>query len=163
MPDTPASRRHDRSEPWLRSLCQQRVATSLGTVNVWLGGRPDGPAMVFWPSLLVDSSMWRYQYEHFAPTYRVVLIDPPGAGRSDVLHRVFDLAECCDCLISILDALAIARCHLVGTSWGALVASVFTALHPERLQSAVLINGSATPPSAEECLLWRNCAGAGRR
>ena len=73
---------------------------------------------------------------------------------------MFDLAECCGCLVSILDALAIARCHLIGTSWGALIASVFAALHPERLQGAVLINGSATPPSAQEVAAMAELAAA---
>ncbi len=144
------SERHPVTEPWLTTLRDQLVPTRLGRTNVWVGGKSDGPAMVFWPSLLVDSSMWRYQYEHYAPTYRVVLVDAPGAGKSEAVRRTFDLAECCDCLIAILDALGIERCYLIGTSWGALVGSVFAALHPKRLQAAVLINGSATPPSAHE-------------
>lgn len=138
------------TEAWMAALERRRISTALGEVNVWLGGNADGAAMVFWPSLLVDSAMWRFQYDHYAPTHRVVLVDPPGAGMSEPLHRLFSLTQCGDCLIAVLDALGIARCHLVGTSWGALVASVFAAHHPERLRSAVLINGSATPPAAGE-------------
>lgn len=148
--DRDNSERHPATEAWMGTLREQLIPTQLGLINVWLGGKSDGPAMVFWPSLLVDSSMWRYQYEHYAPTHRVVLVDAPGAGKSEAVRRTFDLAECCNCLIATLDALGIERCHLIGTSWGALVGSVFAALHPERLQAAVLINGSATPSSANE-------------
>ena len=118
------------AEAWLTDLPEQHVQTRLGLVSVRVGGKPDGPPMVFWPSLLVDGSMWRYQYEHYAPTHRVVLIDPPGAGKSEPLRRTFDLAECGECLVAILDALEISQCLFVGTSWGALVGSVFAALHP---------------------------------
>ena len=148
--DQPSSADPSAVEAWMTGLPEQRIPTQLGLINVRFGGKPDGPPMVFWPSLLVDSSMWRDQYQHYAPTHRVVLIDPPGAGRSEPLRRTFELAECGDCLVAVLDALGIDRCLLVGTSWGALLGSVFAALYPERLHGAVLINGSATPPSASE-------------
>lgn len=148
--DQPSSADPSASEAWMTGLPEQLIPTQLGLVNIRVGGKPDGPPMVFWPSLLVDSSMWRDQHQHYAPTHRVVLIDPPGAGRSEPLRRTFELAECGDCLVAVLDALGIGRCLLVGTSWGALLGSVFAALHPERLDGAILINGSATPPSASE-------------
>ena len=132
------------TEAWLASLPQQRVPTSLGVLNVWLAGKADGPAMVFWPSLLVDSLMWRYQVEHFA-AHIPHRADRSAGGRAvGGLRRTFDLAECCDCAIAVLDAIGIERCHFVGTSWGALVGSVFAVRYPERLHAAVLINGSAT-------------------
>ena len=154
MPDTTVDRHGSGHDPaaraWMATLEGRLLPTPLGRIKTWASGKSGGPAMVFWPSLLVDTSMWQYQYEHYAPTHRVVLVDPPGAGGSDPVRRTFDLTECCDCLVAVLDALAIDRCHFVGTSWGALVGSVFAATHPGRLLSGILINGSATPPSAQE-------------
>lgn len=47
--------------------------------------------------------MWRYQYEHFAPTHHIVLIDSPGHDKSDALRTIIDLKDCADVLVEILD------------------------------------------------------------
>ncbi len=132
-------------ESWTVGSRELVIPTVLGRINVRIGGEADGPAMVFWPSLLMNGSMWRFQYEHYAPTHRVILVDAPGIGKSDPLTRTITLEECSDCLIEILDALGIERCLFVGNSWGAMLASVFAAWHPERLLGAVAANGTATP------------------
>ena len=56
------------------------MPTRFGRVSVRSGGDPRGPAMVFWPSLMLDASMWSYQFAHYAPDYAILLIDPPGVG-----------------------------------------------------------------------------------
>jgi 3-oxoadipate enol-lactonase len=112
-------------------------------INVGVGGLDDGPAMVFWPSLVMTAAMWRHQYEHFARTHRVVLIDAPGIGKSDRLTKTITLDQSSDCLLEILDALRIDKCVLVGNSWGAILAGVFAAEHPDRLLAAVAANGTA--------------------
>ncbi|MCC2274526.1 alpha/beta hydrolase [Streptomyces sp. ET3-23] len=135
---------------WLDDVTEKLIPTTLGRMNVRVGGRADGPAMVFWPSLMMDGTMWRFQYEHFAPTHRVVLVDSPGHGRSDALRRIIDLKECADALVEILDALEIDRCVLVGNSWGGMLAGVFPAYHPERTAAAVGINCTASLPTTFE-------------
>ena len=104
--------------------------------------------MVFWPSLLMTGSMWRYQYQHYAPTHRVVLIDAPGIGKSTPLTETITLKQSTDCLVEVLDALNIDKCFFVGNSWGAILAGVFAAQHPERLFGAVAANGTASAASA---------------
>jgi pimeloyl-ACP methyl ester carboxylesterase len=66
-------------------LVEQDVPTVLGRIRIRVGG--DGPVIVFWPSLLMDGTMWAAQAEHFAATHRVVLVDPPGHGGSEPLTR----------------------------------------------------------------------------
>ncbi|WSQ15869.1 alpha/beta hydrolase [Streptomyces sp. NBC_01231] len=119
-------------------------------INVRVGGRCDGPAMVCWPSLMMDGTMWQYQYEYFAPTHRVVLIDSPGHGRSDALRKIIDLKDCSAALVEILDALDIDKCVLVGNSWGGMLAGVFPAYYPQRTAAAVGINCTASLPTTVE-------------
>jgi 3-oxoadipate enol-lactonase len=137
---------------WLDEVTEKLIPTSLGLINVREGGRPHGPAMVCWPSLMMDGTMWRYQYEHFAPTHRMVLIDSPGHGRSDALRKIIDLKDCADVLVEILDALAIDKCVLVGNSWGGMLAGVFPAYHPERTAAAIGINCTASLPTMFESI-----------
>ncbi|MFD3307201.1 alpha/beta fold hydrolase [Streptomyces sp. NPDC058694] len=115
---------------WLEEATEKLIPTSLGLINVRVGGRSDGPAMVCWPSLMMDGTMWQYQYEHFAPTHRLVLVDSPGHGKSDALRKIIDLKDCADALVEILDALDIDKCVLVGNSWGGMLAGVFPAYYP---------------------------------
>jgi 3-oxoadipate enol-lactonase len=137
---------------WLDAVTDKLIPTSLGLINVREGGRADGPAMVYWPSLMMDGTMWRHQYEHFAPTHRVVLIDSPGHGKSDALRKIIDLKDCADALVEILDALAIDKCVLVGNSWGGMLAGVFPAYHPERTAAAIGINCTASLPTTFESI-----------
>ncbi|MEV5747728.1 alpha/beta fold hydrolase [Actinoallomurus sp. NPDC052308] len=137
---------------WLDEVTEKLIPTSLGLINVREGGRPDGPAMVCWPSLMMDGTMWRYQYEHFAPSHRMVLIDSPGHGRSDALRKIIDLRDCADALVEILDSLAIDKCVLMGNSWGGMLAGVFPAYHPERTAAAIGINCTASLPTMFESI-----------
>jgi 3-oxoadipate enol-lactonase len=134
---------------WEPLTKEQKVATDFGDLVVHVGGNEEGPTMVFWPSLLLDSSMWSYQIEHYAPNYRVVLIDPPGVGKSAPLRRVIGVHESAVCLRQVLDALKIETSIVVGNSWGSLAGAVFAAIDPKRLSALIITNGTAAPPTAE--------------
>jgi 3-oxoadipate enol-lactonase len=134
---------------WLMATSKQSVRTDFGEIVVRLGGNQQKPAMVFWPSLVLDSSMWSRQFEHYAPNYRIVLIDPPGIGESTPLRRPISVGDSVTCLRQILDALGIEACIIVGNSWGSLTAAVFAADHPDQLLGAILTNGTAAPPTPE--------------
>ena len=137
---------------WLDDVIEKPIPTSLGRINVREGGRADGAAMVCWPSLMMDGTMWRYQYEHFAQTHRMYLIDSPGHGKSDPLRKIIDLKDCVDVLVEILDALRINKCVLVGNSWGGMLAAIFPTYYPERTAAVVGIGCTASPPTTLERL-----------
>lgn len=140
---------HVTPERWRSATEEQLVSTDFGQLLVRVGGNGQGPAMVFWPSLVLDGSMWSYQFEHYAPNYRIVLIDPPGIGESAPLRRVISVEESATCLRQVLDALHIAKSIAVGNSWGSLAAGALAAREPNRLLAAVLTNGTAAPPTPE--------------
>jgi 3-oxoadipate enol-lactonase len=125
----------------LRSI---KVPTVLGELQLRVAG--SGPAIVFWPSLMMDGTMWAAQAEHFAATRRVVLIDPPGQGGSSPLSRHFSFDECAQALAQILDALDIDKADYVGNSWGGMIGGTFAARYPQRVGHAVLMNATASPP-----------------
>ncbi|NKF23940.1 alpha/beta fold hydrolase [Solimonas marina] len=126
------------------ALQTRRVATGLGELLLRVGGT--GPAILFWPSLLMDGRMWLAQADYFIGRgYRVVLIDPPGAGGSAPLTRPFSFDECAQCIVQILDALEIERAHWVGNSWGGMIGGTFAAWAPQRIGVAVLMNATASP------------------
>ncbi|WP_067897491.1 alpha/beta fold hydrolase [Nocardia vaccinii] len=119
------------------------VSTPLGNLHVTVSG--DGEALVMWPSLLMDADLWQPQITHFSGDYRTIAIDPPGHGRSDRLDRVFDFDECARCVVAVLDHLGVKRAHFLGNSWGAMIGGTLAATYPDRVSSAVLMNGTASP------------------
>jgi 3-oxoadipate enol-lactonase len=147
----PQVRTSQRSDPeaWLAAMPRRTVGTKFGDIVVRTGGNESKPVMVFWPSLLLDSSMWSHQVEHFAPDYRIVTIDPPGIGESAPLRQAMTVGDSAACFRQILDSLGIEACIAVGNSWGSLAAAVVAADHPERLDAAILTNGTAAPPTPE--------------
>ncbi len=137
-------------EERLQGAHKQRIKTAFGYVNVWVGGNANGPAMVLWPSLMMQGSMWSYQYEHFGSKYRMVLIDSPGVGSSDALRKPVYLEDSGEIVINILDALGIDKCVFGGNSWGAMLAAVLPAWYPDRLHASIVVNGTASLPDTAE-------------
>lgn len=121
----------------------RHIPTELGTLRVRVTGT--GPALLLWPSLLMDHRLWDAQVAYFSARFTTIAVDPPGHGASTPLDRPFTFGECAHCIVQILDTLGIERVHIVGNSWGAMIGATFCALHPERVLTAVLMNGTASP------------------
>jgi 3-oxoadipate enol-lactonase len=119
-----------------------QLRTVLGGVHVKVNGT--GEAMLFWPSLLMTGDMWAAQADHFGQRYRVILVDPPGHGRSQPLTGMFSFDDCARCVADILDGIGIDRAHFVGNSWGGMIGGTFAATYPDRIGRAVLMNCTAS-------------------
>ena len=129
-------------------LVEQDVPTVLGRIRIRVGG--DGPVVVFWPSLLMDGTMWAAQAEHFAATHRVVLVDPPGHGGSEPLTRLFEFSECARVVVQVLDHVGAETADFVGNSWGGMIGATFAAQFPDRVRTAVLMNCTVSPASLRQ-------------
>jgi pimeloyl-ACP methyl ester carboxylesterase len=100
------------------------------------------------PVLLVhgfpDSSyLWRHQVEALTGAgLRAIVPDMRGFGASDKPAAVEDyrLTRAVADLVAILDALGIKRARLVGHDWGAAVAWLLAALHPDRIERLVAMS-----------------------
>ncbi|MCA2274264.1 alpha/beta fold hydrolase [Mycobacterium intracellulare] len=118
-----------------------------------------GPAVLMWPSLLMTGDLWAGQAARFGDSHRLVLVDPPGHGSSAPLSGPFSFADCARCVVDLLDGLGIDRAHFVGNSWGGMIGGTFAALHPERLDRAVLMNCTASKAGVAQkiqyaAMLW---------
>jgi pimeloyl-ACP methyl ester carboxylesterase len=119
------------------------MAAALNQVDV--GGRAiayrrggSGPALVLLHGFLCDSRVWRRQLAELADGFDVVAWDAPGAGLSPDLPDRFALADWARCLAGFLDALGLGRAHIVGLSWGGLLAQELFRLAPNRVRTLVL-------------------------
>lgn len=97
-----------------------------------------GPALVLLHGFLCDSRCWRHQLSQLSDQFRVVAWDAPGAGSSSDPPNTFTTASYAHCLADFLDAIGIDRAHVIGLSWGGILAQELYRLYPGRVRSLVL-------------------------
>jgi 3-oxoadipate enol-lactonase len=101
-----------------------------------------GPPLVFLHGLAGAAESWRPQLDHFAGRFRAIAWDMPGYGDSRPLARM-TFESLAGALLRLLDRLSIGRAHLIGHSFGGMVAQEVAARHPERLRSLTLVATAA--------------------
>lgn len=98
----------------------------------------EGPPLVLLHGFLCDSRCWERQLIDLSDRFRVVAWDAPGAGLSSDPPDPFTTADWAQCLAGFLDALGIDRPHIVGLSWGGILAQEFYRMNPSRVVRLVL-------------------------
>lgn len=84
--------------------------------------------------------------------------DAPGAGQSSDPPATFGIVDWATCLAGFLDAVGVFSAHIVGLSWGGLLAQEFYRRHHARVRSLVLADtyagwkGSLAEPIPEQRL-----------
>jgi len=97
-----------------------------------------GPPLVLLHGFLCDSRCWRTQLTVLADQLLLVAWDAPGAGSSDDPPDPFTVTDWAHALAAFLDVTGVGRAHFLGLSWGGMLAQVFYALYPERVDRLVL-------------------------
>jgi pimeloyl-ACP methyl ester carboxylesterase len=113
--------------------------------------RGAGPPLVLTHGFLCDSRVWRRQLEDLSDQFTVVAWDAPGAGGSSDPPDTFRLAHWAGALASFLDGIGIERAHVLGLSWGGLLAQEFYRQQPARVRTLILADTYAG---------WRGSLGA---
>ena len=85
-----------------------------------------------------------------AERFRVISFDPRGAGRSDAPAGGYTMQAYADDCVAVLRAEGIDSAHVLGTSFGGMVALHMTLLHPRSVRRLVL--GCTTPGGAAHVL-----------
>jgi len=87
-----------------------------------------------------DHTFWGPQIEAFSRTYRVIVYDARGIGRSETISPPSSctMATMAADAAGLLQALAIPRAHISGLSLGSTVAQELALRHPRRVRSLQL-------------------------
>jgi sigma-B regulation protein RsbQ len=114
---------------------------------VTLTGNELGPPMMFAHGYGCDQNMWRLVAPAFADTYRLVLFDHVGNGRSDLSayddERHATLGGYADDILEILHEFDLWDVVFVGHSVSAMMGVLAAIKEPERFAKLVLIGPSA--------------------
>ena len=101
------------------------------TVAYRLAG--EGPPLVLLHGFLCDSRVWKQQLMDLSDQFKVVAWDAPGAGLSSDPPDPFTITDWGQCLAEFLDVIGIERAHILGLSWGGVLAQELYRLHPRRV------------------------------
>lgn len=104
----------------------------------WREWPGDGPVLLALHGIGSRAAGWARLAEAL-PGWRLIAWDAPGYGASVPLRADWPLAaDYADAAARLLDALGLARVHVVGHSLGTLVGAALAARHPERVETLVL-------------------------
>lgn len=134
------------------------LRTEVGGLSIAYRRAGDGPPLILLHGFTHDSRAWRPQLELLSDQFTVIAWDAPGAGQSVDPPETFGISNWADCLAGFLAAVGVQRAHIVGLSWGGLLAQEFYQRHPERARTLVLADtyagwkGSLPEPIPEQRL-----------
>lgn len=124
----------------------------------WQGLENTGETLVLLNGLTQSTLSWGLVIPYFKTTYRILLLDFVFQGQSDKTGHWRDFYQHADDVISVLDKEGITKAHILGLSYGSLVAQHLAVKHPGRLQKLMLVSTFAhkTPYyEAIELSWWR--------
>jgi len=108
-----------------------------------LRGDEAKPTLVLIRGLGRNALHWGKLVSRLERSFYLLLLDNRGVGRSDRVVRPFSVTELADDVAEVMDAAAVARAHVLGTSLGGMVAMRFAIEHGPRLDRLILV--STTP------------------
>jgi len=96
--------------------------------------------IVFVHEFADDYRGYEPQIRYFARRYRCIAYNARGYPPSDVPEKPTSYSQnrAADDIASVMDHLKIDKAHIVGLSWGGLVAQAFVGRYPSRVRSLVL-------------------------
>jgi 3-oxoadipate enol-lactonase len=112
--------------------------TTIGPIELYYEEHGSGDPLLLIMGLAADSQAWMFQIPDFAARYRTIAFDNRGVGRSSKPIGPYTIHAMADDAAGLLDALDIARAHVVGVSMGGMIAQELALRHPERVRGLVL-------------------------
>ncbi len=110
---------------------------SLGA-NIYWEEHGSGPPVLLIMGLSFTLDMWYRILPHIAHSYRTIVFDNRGIGRSDVPPGPYSIRMLAADAIAVLDAAGVSAAHVVGASMGGMIAQEMALTFPERVLSLAL-------------------------
>jgi pimeloyl-ACP methyl ester carboxylesterase len=103
------------------------------------------------------------QVPELSVRHRTLIYDHRGVGESEDPGAPFSIADLADDAAALLDALGLARAHVLGAFMGGMVAQELALRHPARVDRLALVGTYARPDAKRRMLLakWKAMAGHG--
>ena len=107
-------------------------------------GPETGELVILNNGVFMNTGSWVFQLPDLAKRYRVLAYDMRGQGQSEHPESDYSLELHAEDLVALMDALGLAKAHMIGTSYGGELNLVMGIHHPERCRSLVIIASPRT-------------------
>lgn len=115
-----------------------------------------GPALLMLHGIGGSADSFAPQFDELSDPLRLLAWDAPGYGRSEDPGRPFDLDDYADAAADVIrDRCGDAGAHVLGMSWGGVIATRIALRHPDLVRSLLL--GSSTVGSGPTARLPAGC------
>jgi abhydrolase domain-containing protein 6 len=133
-----------RMETAIYGLHRAEIDISDSRMMSWQGGPEDATeAVVMIHGYSSEKTVWMRFASHFTDRYQVLILDLPGHGETAFDPALkYDTVSQGQRVLQAMDALNISRAHIIGNSMGGFIAAQIALHHPERVQSATLIDAA---------------------
>src|SRR5206468_8219015 len=117
-------------------------STSVNGARVNYVEMGSGPPLVLIHGLSGCWQNWLENIPHFGRRHRVVAVDLPGFGESELPHEEISIPGYGRFIDAFLDEVDVERASLVGNSMGGFIAAETTIAHPSRVERLVLVSAA---------------------
>ncbi len=107
-------------------------------MNIVELGDPDDPPLIFIHGLSGCWQNWLEQIPHFARDHRVIAVDLPGFGQSEMPTEPISISGYADTIDALMEELQIDAARIVGNSMGGFIGAELAICHPARVERLVL-------------------------
>lgn len=109
----------------------------------------DGPVIVLLHGYLESSEVWKGFMVKLAKSFRVIAIDLPGHGLSDIYGEAHTMEFMASAVNELIASLEVGKVFITGHSLGGYVTLAFLELFPERLSGYCLFHSQPFADSRE--------------
>lgn len=102
----------------------------------------DAPVILLLHGYLESIEVWDYLTPFLKSHFRVIAMDLPGHGVSQVMGEVHTMDFLADTAVAVLRELSIDKCFVVGHSMGGYVLMSLVGKYPSVLQGAVMLHST---------------------
>lgn len=113
---------------------------------LWKG---TGKTIMCLHGITANCRCWDLMASTLSPEYQVVAMDLRGRGLSGKPDSGYSPEQHIRDIISVMDDLDIEKIFLMGHSLGAFISLMFAALHPERVEKLILVDGAGDLDKAQ--------------
>ena len=130
------------SIPTLAGITSRMVQTRRLNVHVLSAGPEDGTPVLFFHGNGISATFWEETMLSLPAGFRAVAPDMRGFGDTEPLplDATLGMGDVVEDVLSLVEALALGRCHLVGHSLGGGIAMKLTIARPADVRSLTLIS-----------------------
>jgi pimeloyl-ACP methyl ester carboxylesterase len=114
-------------------------------VRIWYATFGQGSPVILLHGGLANSDYWGNQVRALEPSYRVIVMDSRGHGRSTRDERPYGYDLMASDVIGVMDFLKIGQAAVVGWSDGAILGLDIAIHHPERLTRLFAFAANSDP------------------